>query len=176
LKLKSIKLLRVHSSISLFELVDVPDLQAEIDELFEDLKNTTLAPNFKSSPTSDLSQNQSSDFITFLDAKSSKSSTSSTSEIMVLTLKNAISQMNIVCQPQAGRYQFYLIIHATEITRYILTLGVLSPFDRAYRMRRKGSRAKERDQPISCFRLISEDLSALTFKCHARELSGFVSP
>ena len=41
------KLLRVHSTIDEFELVDVPDLQAEVGLLFEELRSITLRPNLK---------------------------------------------------------------------------------------------------------------------------------
>ena len=41
------QLLRVHSTIDEFELVDVPDLQAEVGLLFEELRSTALEPNLK---------------------------------------------------------------------------------------------------------------------------------
>jgi hypothetical protein len=44
-KLKGCKLLRIHNTISAFELVDVPDLQAQVALLFEELRETTLKPN-----------------------------------------------------------------------------------------------------------------------------------
>lgn len=49
IRLKSAQLLRVHSSIAEFELVDVPDLRSSVAELFDHLRETTHIPNFQES-------------------------------------------------------------------------------------------------------------------------------
>jgi len=103
--LKDCKLLRVHASISHFETVQVPDLQPQVALLFEELKHTTLKANLKHPldlqvPPKHKEKKLSRVFLIilfvvrlslYLKRKASK---------MALSLKNAVTQMNIVCQPQ----------------------------------------------------------------------------
>lgn len=46
-RLQTARLLRVHSTISAYELVDVPDLRANVARLFGELQRTTRVPNFR---------------------------------------------------------------------------------------------------------------------------------
>jgi hypothetical protein len=46
-EIKSCKLLRVHSSIPEYELIEVPDLRVEVKLLFEELEENTTTPNVR---------------------------------------------------------------------------------------------------------------------------------
>jgi hypothetical protein len=98
------KLLRVHSTISSFELVQAPDLQPQVALLFEQLKQTTLKANLKHPldlqvPPKHKGKKLSRDFLIILRVVRLSLYIKQKASTMALTLKNAVSNMNIVCQP-----------------------------------------------------------------------------
>lgn len=120
-------MLRIHASISQFQLVDVPDLQPEVALLFEDLKLTTLKSNVKDVQEPEIKATTkgrlsglfrrillATRFLIYCKPKASKSSNSSNSSKM-MSLKNAVKTMQFAVIPQAGRKQCTLYFHATEI-------------------------------------------------------------